>query len=107
MLYGERLKYARKKLGLSRMRFAVLLDMTEGSIANVENCKDESRKLSYDKMAQVIELAELPKGWWFFDDDDIIEFVESRVYARPLPGKQGSLSNKESDDISLLSERFK
>lgn len=79
MLFGERVRYTRNKLGLSRMEFAVLLGMTERSIGNIENCKDESKKLSYDKMKQIIEIANMPKGWWFFNDEEIKEAIKNNL----------------------------
>lgn len=77
MIHGERVRFAREKLGLSRMKFAILLDMTERSIANIENCKDESKKLGFDKMLKLILEAKLPKGWFFFDNQEIVEAIKA------------------------------
>lgn len=59
MMYGDKIRYAREKLGMSMTDFAAAIGMTYRSIANIENCKDSSKKLSYDKMEAIIVLAEL------------------------------------------------
>jgi len=96
--YGEKVKFARLKVGMSRMEFAVALGMTEGSIANVERCKDESKKLSYDRMKQIIDLAKLPSGWFFYNLDEIQEY-KNNVYARG-----GTVSDKEADEVSAIAK---
>lgn len=105
MLYGEKVKYARKKLGLSRMKFAVMLGMTEGSIRNIEICKDESIKLSYDRMKKIIDIAELPKGYFFYDADEISVYLQDNieVFSR---GKD-KVTDEEAKELATIAESLK
>ena len=103
MLYGEKLKYARNKLGLSRMRFAVLIGLTEGTIANIENCKDESKKLGYDKMLEVILVAKLPKGWWFYND---AEMEQALLGGTEIFARGGTVSEEEHRKILAILDRL-
>jgi len=105
MIYGERVRYARNKLGYSRIELAAALDTTERNIANIENCKDESKKLGWDKTKELIAIAELPKGYFFFDDDEIDVFLldDTEIFTR---GK-GKPTDKEAKDISELAELLK
>ena len=105
MIYGEKVKYARNKLGLSRMKFAVLLGMTERSVANVENCKDESMKLGYDKMAMIIEFAQLPLGWWFMNDYEVNAYLldDTEIFIRG----EGQPTKEEARELRDIVERLK
>lgn len=101
MIYGDRVKYAREKLGINRMQLAVLLETTQQNIANVENCRDGSRKLGWEKMQKLIDTAELPKGYFFYDDDEFLAIVVGRgtddVYVKAVHG--GSMLNEELEDV--------
>ena len=104
LLYGERVRYARKKLGLSRMKFAVMLDMTERSIANVENSKDESVKLSFERMKLIIEKAELPAGYFFYTNKEFMDIVLSD-HAPDVYTKGGHMLDEEFKEVLELSKQ--
>lgn len=100
MIYGEKVRYAREKLGLSRMEFAIILGMTERSLGNVENCKDGSIKLSYDRMDKIIEIAKLPKGWWFYNAEEIQAYLiaGAEIFVR---GNE-EVTEEEAKEISRI-----
>lgn len=55
---------------MSRMELAIFLETTEANVANIENCKDESKKFGRKREAKIIKEAALPPG--FFIHGDII-----------------------------------
>ena len=79
MTYGERVKFARLKLGVSIAEFAVLLGANEGTVENAECSKDGSYKLGFNKMKKIIELANLPAGWFFYNDNEIDLYVNKGI----------------------------
>jgi transcriptional regulator with XRE-family HTH domain len=88
------------------MKFAVMLDMTEGSIANVENCKDESVKLSYERMLMILIATQLPKGWFFYDSNEDMLYLldeQEEIFTRG----EGEATYQEARDIVEITERIK
>lgn len=104
MIYGEKVRFARKKLGMDRDGFAELLEMSEKSIANVENCKDETIKLSFDRMKLIIDKTKLPKGFFFYDPHEVMAYIldDAEVYTRG-----GTITDDEAKDIIGVAGRIK
>ena len=100
MIYGERIKYAREKLGMDRMTFAVVLGTTQENIRNIENCKDESKKLGWDKMKKLIAIAELPKGYFFYDNNEF-----QRIVLEGIAYSKGAVSTEEVEDMLRIAKR--
>lgn len=85
MIYGERVKYAREKLGMDRMEFAAMLGTTQENIRNIENCKDESKKLGFEKMQKLIDVAKLPAGYFFYSCTEVkaVLMAGKEIFLRP------------------------
>ena len=101
MIYGERVRYARNRLGYSRIELANVLDTTERNIANIENSKDESKKLGWDKMLKLIDVANLPAGYFMYSIEDFNDIVVNRgkdeVFAKVMRG--GTMLEEELEEV--------
>jgi len=111
MIHGERVKLAREKLGMDRMTFATVLDATQSYIANIENCKDNSKWLSSHKMQHIIDLAKLPAGYFFYSNDEFQEIVLGNnndpieVYAKLMRG--GTMLDEELNEVLEIVRKLK
>lgn len=90
MIYGEKVKYARDKLGLDRMDFAKLIHSTQQYIAQVENCKDESRRFGRTKEDIILKEASLPPGFFVYGDVKKVEESDDEMFYRLFPNAKDS-----------------
>lgn len=108
MIYGERVRYARTKLKLSRMAFANLLESSEGYIRNIEIAKEPKViRLSREREELITKAADLPPGFFVVSDDEVevLLMPNEELFYRLFPIAKDKVSLEEA--TSLISNLSK
>lgn len=86
MIYSEKVRYAREKLKMDRMQFAVFLGTSEGHLRNIETAKEgKDIRFSREREAKIIKEAGLPPGFFVDGEVYVQEIDKDELYYRTFP----------------------
>ena len=94
MIYSEKVRHAREKLGMTRMEFAVFLGTSEGHLRNIETAKEgKDIRFSREREEKIIKEAGLPPGFFVNGEVYVQEIDKDTLYYRTFPEDIGSEIN--------------
>lgn len=112
MIYSEKVRFARGRLGMSRMEFAVFLGSSEGHIRNIEVAKEGKEiRFSRDRETKITKEASLPPG--FFVDSDVninadkIIRSNNELFYRLFPNAKNKINYNEAMEMLNLMIKIK
>lgn len=94
---------------MTREEFAALLGTTKQNVAQVENCKDSSRKFHRKKEDEIIKVAELPPGYFVNDTVDVeaIKVSDEELFYRLFPNAKDKVNYDEALEFIDMISKFK
>ena len=107
MTYGDKVRFARGRLKMNRMQFAVFLGSSEGYIRNIEVAKDKEIRFSREREEKIIKEASLSPGFFASGDVNIeeIDNDNNELFYRLFPDAKDKIKyNEASEFISRLAK---
>lgn len=76
MYYGQKVRWVREELRMTRKELAKILEISPKSLTNVENSKKNTPRLSRSKEMKLATLGNKSPLWFYGDNDDLLEIKE-------------------------------
>lgn len=110
LIYGKKVRFARERIGMNRMDFAVLLGTSEGHLRNIETAKEGKEiRFSREREEIIVKEASLPPGFFVTKDISIETFNDSNdeLFYRLFPDAKDKVNYSEALDFISRLAKFK